>query len=160
MPCAITYMWNLKKIATNGLIYKTEEDHRHRKQTNGCERGSGGVCVLSCSVTSDSQAPQSTGFPRLEYWSRVPFPTPGESSWHRDWTHVSCSSGALTMTGKGFGRVNSRGTMETWIQIPTQHLPLVWSSPLFWALFLVICKMGTDKTKFVYMKRKTQITMV
>ena len=43
------------------------------------------VCVLSCSVVSDSlqphwsvalQAPLSVGFPRQEYWSRLPFPLP------------------------------------------------------------------------------------
>ena len=45
------------------------------------------VCVLSCSVLSDSfvtpwtvarQAPLSMGFPREEYWSRLPFPPPGD----------------------------------------------------------------------------------
>jgi len=43
--------------------------------------------VLSCSVVSDSfvtpwtvahQAPLSMGFPRQEYWSGLPFPTPGD----------------------------------------------------------------------------------
>ena len=42
------------------------------------------MCV--CSVVSDSvtlwtvahQAPLSMGFPRQEYWSRLPFPTPGD----------------------------------------------------------------------------------
>ena len=45
------------------------------------------ACVLSCSVTSDCfatpqmvarQAPLSMGFPRQEYWSVLPFPTPGD----------------------------------------------------------------------------------
>ena len=44
------------------------------------------VCVFSCSVMSDSvtpwtvarQAPLSMGFPRQEYWSGVPFTTPGD----------------------------------------------------------------------------------
>ena len=43
-----------------------------------------GMCVLSCSVTSDSvvpwtvacQAPLSMEFSRQEYWSRLPFPFP------------------------------------------------------------------------------------
>ena len=42
------------------------------------------TCVLSHSVMSDSatpwtvahQAPLSMGFPRQEYWSRLPFPLP------------------------------------------------------------------------------------
>ena len=44
-------------------------------------------CVLSCSVMSNSSAaPQavahqallSMGFPRQEYWSGLPFPSPGD----------------------------------------------------------------------------------
>ena len=35
------------------------------------------------------QDPQSMGFSRQEYWSGLPFPSPGESSWPRDWTQVS-----------------------------------------------------------------------
>ena len=43
------------------------------------------VCVLSRSVMPDSamlwtvahQAPLSMGFPRQEYWSGLPFPSPG-----------------------------------------------------------------------------------
>ena len=35
------------------------------------------------------QAPLSMGFSRQEYWSGLPFPSPGESSWPRDWTQVS-----------------------------------------------------------------------
>ena len=30
------------------------------------------------------QAPPSKGFSRQEYWSGLPFPSPGESSWPRD----------------------------------------------------------------------------
>ena len=45
------------------------------------------TCVGKHSVVSDSfttpwtvahQAPLSTGFPRQEYWSELPFPTPGD----------------------------------------------------------------------------------
>ena len=32
------------------------------------------------------QAPLSMEFSRQEYWIRLPFPTPGESSWPGDWT--------------------------------------------------------------------------
>ena len=38
------------------------------------------------------QAPLSMGFPRQEYWSGLPFPSPGGSSQPRDQTHVSCVS--------------------------------------------------------------------
>ena len=55
--------------------------------------------TLSHSVMSDSatqwtvvhQAPLSMEFSRQEYWSGLPFPPPGESSWPRGWTCVSCS---------------------------------------------------------------------
>ena len=44
------------------------------------------VCVLSYSFTADSgaswtvscQSPLSVGFPRQEYWSGLPFPSPGD----------------------------------------------------------------------------------
>ena len=35
------------------------------------------VCVCMCSVMSDS-SPLSMGFPRLEYWSELTFPSPGD----------------------------------------------------------------------------------
>ena len=58
------------------------------------------VCALS-SVVSDSmtpwtvahQAPLSMGFSRQEYWSGVPFPTPGDlPDLSRHQTHASCVS--------------------------------------------------------------------
>ena len=36
------------------------------------------------------RAPRPMGFSRQQYWSGLPFPSPGESSWPRDWTWVSC----------------------------------------------------------------------
>ena len=39
------------------------------------------------------QASLSVGFPRQEYWSGWPFPSPGESSQPRDQTHISCIAG-------------------------------------------------------------------
>ena len=38
------------------------------------------------------QAPLSMGFPKQEYWSELPFPSPGKSSQPRDQTRVSCVS--------------------------------------------------------------------
>ena len=34
------------------------------------------------------------GFSRQGYWSGLPFPSPGESSWPRDWTRVSHIAGS------------------------------------------------------------------
>ena len=39
------------------------------------------------------QAPLSMGFFRQEYWSGLPFPSPGESSRPRNRTQVSCTAG-------------------------------------------------------------------
>ena len=36
------------------------------------------------------EAPPSMGFSRQEYLSGLPCPPPGESSWPRVWTHISC----------------------------------------------------------------------
>ena len=36
------------------------------------------------------QAPMFMGFSRQEYWTGLPFPSPGEFSPPRDWTRVSC----------------------------------------------------------------------
>ena len=57
------------------------------------------VCAHVCvhSVMSDSlwscgagQAHLSMGFFGQEYWSGLPFPSPEDFSWPRDWTYVSC----------------------------------------------------------------------
>ena len=40
-------------------------------------------------LTAAHQAPWPMNFSRQEYWSGLPSPPPGESSWHRDRTHVS-----------------------------------------------------------------------
>ena len=42
LPHDISYMWNLK-YDTNDPIYKTETDHRHGKQTCGCQGGKRGM---------------------------------------------------------------------------------------------------------------------
>ena len=36
------------------------------------------------------QAPLAMEFSRQDYWSRLPFPSTGGSSWPRDWTCISC----------------------------------------------------------------------
>ena len=59
------------------------------------------MCVFSPSVVSDSvtpwtvacQAPLSVGFPRQEYWSGLPFPSPG------DLTHPGIEPTSPGLTG-------------------------------------------------------------
>ena len=45
-----------------------------------------------CDPMTVDQVPLSMGFSWQEYWSGLPFPTPEESSWPRDGTHISCVS--------------------------------------------------------------------
>ena len=56
------------------------------------------VCAYSVSVVADSlwppwivdrQAPLSMEFSKQEYWSGLPFPTPGDLPDVRDWTRIS-----------------------------------------------------------------------
>ena len=69
---------------------------------NNCVR----LLLFSRSVISDSsmtpwtvacRAPLSMGFSKQEYRSGLPFPTPGESSQPREWTHVSCTASRFLM---------------------------------------------------------------
>ena len=48
------------------------------------------VQLISTPWTVAPQAPLSMRFPMQEYWNGLPFPPLGESSQHRDRTHVSC----------------------------------------------------------------------
>ena len=50
------------------------------------------LCLALCGPMDCSSTPLSMGLSRQEYWSGLPFPTPGESSQPRDWTHISCAS--------------------------------------------------------------------
>ena len=67
----------------------------------GCHKPSicgGGIVAKSFPTlvipwTVTHQAPPSMGFSRQEYWSGLPFPSPGGSSWPRDWTQISWAAG-------------------------------------------------------------------
>ena len=57
------------------------------------------ACMLSCFScvrlfvtlwTIAHQASLSLGYSRQKYWSGLPCPPPGVSSWLRDWTWISC----------------------------------------------------------------------
>ena len=51
------------------------------------------VWLFATPWTIASQAPPFMGFPRQEYWSGLPFPSPEESSQPRDLTQISCIAG-------------------------------------------------------------------
>ena len=55
------------------------------------------VWLFATPWTIASQAPPFMGFPRQEYWSGLPFPSPEESSQPRDQTQVSCIAGRFFM---------------------------------------------------------------
>ena len=47
---------------------------------------------MDCSQTVGPSAPLSMGFYRQKYWNGLACPPPGESSWPRDGTCISCVS--------------------------------------------------------------------
>ena len=62
--------------------------------------GGGGLVVKLCLIlvipwTIACQALLFMGFCRQEYWSELPYPSPGESSQPRDRTQVSCTAGGF-----------------------------------------------------------------
>ena len=78
----------LSEITICGLLATNRPALGAESPSTGCMQSkiqeTGGCCV--CSLTSDSsatpgtvarQAPLSTGFPRQEHWSGLPFPIPG-----------------------------------------------------------------------------------
>ena len=54
------------------------------------------VWLSATLYTIACHAPQSMGFSRQESWSGLPCSPPGESSWPRDQTHISCVSCVTT----------------------------------------------------------------
>ena len=57
--------------------------------SNVCAQLLSCVPLFATPWTIAHQVPLSTGIPRQEYWSRLLFPLPGDSSPPRDWTHIS-----------------------------------------------------------------------
>ena len=57
-----------------------------------CAQSLSHVHLIAIPRTAAHQATLSMEFSRQEYWSRLPFPSPADSSWLRDQTHVSCIS--------------------------------------------------------------------
>ena len=56
------------------------------------------VQLFATPWTAACKAPPSTGFCRQEYWSGLPFPSPGDLLSLRDQTHLSC----VSCFGNGF----------------------------------------------------------
>ena len=86
------------------VVYKVGPPWAKRRETRlrpqvlrswwGCFSPS--VVSNSCDpVACNLQAPLSLGFSRQEYWSGLPFPSPGICSPSRDQTQVSCIAGGF-----------------------------------------------------------------
>ena len=78
----------LQRLAEAGGSYSRSPMPCTAKRWGRC-RGCGGECICrACYVTKSfatpwtvaHQAPLSVGFPRQEYWSGLPFPSPGDLS--------------------------------------------------------------------------------
>ena len=104
--------------------------------------------------TGAHQAPLSMGFSRQEYWSGLPFPSPGESSWPRDWAWVCC------IAGRFFTIWSTREAPMTYIEVhylfklvflfssskhPEVELLNCMVIVIFWGtfkLFLILCALS------------------
>ena len=81
--------------------------------------------TLATPWTIAYQAPQSMEFSRQEYWSGLPFPSPGESSQPRDWTWVS------PIAGRRFTVSATREAQQCWGEVQTsQWCPVIESLKL------------------------------
>ena len=103
--------------------------------------------VLSCSVLSDSlqplglalQAPPSTGFPRQEYWSGLPFPPPGPKKLRTQETDFQSQSLSLLPLDVGRGGREDR---------PTPSSTSCAQRPARWVLISCCCPACTQHPRF------------
>ena len=56
------------------------------------------VRLIATPWTVAQGASLSMGFSRHEYWNGLPFPSPGDYSQPRDWTHIFCIAGRFFTT--------------------------------------------------------------
>ena len=75
--------------------------------------------------TGSCQAPLSMGFPKQEYWSGLPFPSPGDLSEPRMELSTLVSpalTGGFFITAEVCGQVQSQGINST----PSEAMARVW----------------------------------
>ena len=96
-----------------------------------------GFWLFATLWTVACQAFLSMGFPKQEYWSGLPFPSPG-SSRSRGRTHVSCVSciagGFFTCWTIGEGRPNDLGPLRAFLVPEGDNLVSKRSSQI-WVIF-------------------------
>ena len=91
------------------------------------------------------QAPLSMGFSRQEYWSGLPFLSPGQSSWPRDWTQVSCTAGRFFTNWATREFPKSKALVPRWPQTtnllvnPLRHRDNNWDHLLGKLLYHIFC---------------------
>ena len=72
-------VWNVYGI----FVFSVQSSYRPKAALRNGGGGGGGLVAKSCLTLVISravahQAPLSMGFPRQEYWSELPFPSPGD----------------------------------------------------------------------------------
>ena len=84
------------------------------------------LCLTPCTVAR--QAPLFMGLPRQEYWSGLPFPSPGGSSRPREGTQVSCIGRQILYHQRHLG--SPWGPKTGWALriLPDTHLSPAWLS--------------------------------
>ena len=81
------------------------------------------------------QAPLSMEFSRQEYWSGLPFPSPGGPSRSRDWTQVSC------IAGRFFTDWATKGTLSH-----GKNSELPWKVLIFLGcFFMLVCSLKKNE---------------
>ena len=93
------------------------------------------VQLVATPWTAAYQAPLSIGFSSQEYWSGLPFPSPGESSRPRDRTQVSCTGGrrfqCMKVKVKSLSHVRPSAT--PWIAAHQAPLSMGFSRQEYWS---------------------------
>ena len=76
-------------LLPSGILLVSTNRRLYQEKVKSLSR----VWLFATPWTVAYQAPLSMGFSRQEYWSELPLPSPGESSWPRDQTQVSHIAG-------------------------------------------------------------------
>ena len=111
-----TPVQELQGFDTSCHIWAT---HWHWSWPSACTRSHVWLCATRWTLAH--QAPLSMGFSRQEYWSGLPFPSPGDLPDPEDQTHVSCTDRQILYhqaTGDYGSGINS---LTGWV-LPPSHI--------------------------------------
>ena len=105
------------------------------------------------------QAPLSMGFPRQEYWSGLPFPSPGDLSPFRHWTHISCIGRWIPYHCAPWKPSNNEGQIFTWHHLPSNcpsAFHMLFSHQLNHKLPTTPCEIGGFNSLCILLGNQTQ----